>query len=127
MKKQISEKQFAANRINAAKSTGPKTPGGKYNSSRNDTAHGFLATSILIPGESRERFLSLLASFINQFQPDDPHSLALVENMAVSRWRSRHENRYDRQHHPSADRLLRPKTKNADSKPLSEANKREIH
>src|SRR5277367_6396210 len=84
---QVSEKQLAANRVNAAKSTGAKTPGGKYNSSRNATTHGFLATSILVPGESRERFLELLASLITEFEPDTPNEFALVETMAVSRWR----------------------------------------
>ena len=84
---ELTEKQLAANRANAAKSTGPKTPGGKYNSSRNAITHGFLATSILLPGESRERFLELLSSLITEFEPETPNEFALVETMAVARWR----------------------------------------
>jgi len=84
----ISEKQLAANKANAAKSTGAKTIGGKYNSSRNAITHGFLATSIVLPGESRERFLELLASLINEFEPATANELNLVETMAVCRWRT---------------------------------------
>ena len=36
-----SEKQIAANRANAKRSTGPKTPAGKIASSRNAFRHGF--------------------------------------------------------------------------------------
>ena len=39
-RKPISEKQLAANRANAAKSTGPTSIAGKANSSRNSYKHG---------------------------------------------------------------------------------------
>jgi hypothetical protein len=83
----ISEKQLAANRANAAKSTGPKTPGGRRNSSRNAMTHGLLANSILIEGESKPRFLHLLASLVDEFEPSTPSEHMLVETMAVARWR----------------------------------------
>jgi hypothetical protein len=86
---EISEKQLAANRANAAKSTGPKTPGGRRNSSRNATTHGLLANSILIEGESKPRFLQLIASLVNEFEPSTPSEHMLVETMAVARWRLR--------------------------------------
>jgi hypothetical protein len=35
------ERQIAANRVNAKKSTGPKTPAGKLRSTRNAYRHGF--------------------------------------------------------------------------------------
>src|SRR5579864_814594 len=41
----ISEEQLAANRANAAKSTGPRTPEGKARSARNSRAHGFTAST----------------------------------------------------------------------------------
>jgi hypothetical protein len=37
----ISEKKLIANRLNAQKSTGPKTALGKFRSSRNALKHGF--------------------------------------------------------------------------------------
>ena len=91
----LTEKQLAANRANAQKSTGPKTPGGKHNSalnsrnSGNSTNHGFLATSILLPGESRERFLELLSALITEFLPETTNEMALVETMVIALWRLR--------------------------------------
>jgi hypothetical protein len=83
------EQQLAANRANAQKSTGPKTPGGKYISSRNGTRDGSFAESIILPGESAERFRKLHASYIDQFQPATVYERDLVETMTVNRWRLR--------------------------------------
>jgi hypothetical protein len=83
----LSEKRLTANRANALKSTGPKTPGGKRNSSRNALKHGILARTVLIDNESRQRFYELLSSFTSEFQPASPDEWAMVETMAVARWR----------------------------------------
>jgi hypothetical protein len=83
----LSEKQLAANRANAAKSRGPVISGGRRNSSRNALKHGMFAQTILLPGESRERFLKLLADLTTEFQATTPNELALVETMAFCRWR----------------------------------------
>jgi hypothetical protein len=83
----LSEKQLAANRANAAKSRGPVTIGGRRNSSRNAIRHGMFAQSILLPGESRDRFLQLLAELTTEFEATTPSELALVETMAFCRWR----------------------------------------
>jgi hypothetical protein len=52
----LSEKQLAANRANALKSTGPRTEAGKARSSRNAVRHAMLARSVLLRCESAERF-----------------------------------------------------------------------
>jgi hypothetical protein len=83
----LSEKQLAANRTNARKSRGPITPGGRRNSSRNALKHGMFAQTILLPGESRERFLKLLADLTTEYDATTPNELALVETMAFCRWR----------------------------------------
>jgi len=83
------EKQRAANRQNAQKSTGPKTPGGKYISSQNAIAHGLLAQSVLLPNESPERFRALHTSYLNTFPPDSQETLDLIETLTVARWRLR--------------------------------------
>jgi hypothetical protein len=83
----ITDAQLAANRANAQKSTGPTTPGGKRNSSQNALTHGFLARSILLPGESPDRFHALLASYTTQFLPASQDEHDLIETMAVCRWR----------------------------------------
>jgi len=43
----VSDKQLAANRRNAKRSTGPKTPAGKSTASRNALRHGFSTPSTL--------------------------------------------------------------------------------
>jgi hypothetical protein len=87
----LSEKQLAANRANGRKSRGPVTPGGLRNSSRNAIEHGMFAQTILLPGESRECFLKLLADLTTEFQATTPNEFALVETMAETmaycRWR----------------------------------------
>jgi hypothetical protein len=84
---QLTDKQLAANRANAAKSTGPKTITGKRNSSRNALRHARLAKTILIDGENAEPFLQLLADLTADFQPSTTHEQNLVDTMAVARWR----------------------------------------
>jgi hypothetical protein len=83
----VSDKQLAANRANAAKSTGAKTPEGKRNSSRNATKHGALCHTIVLEGESCSRFAALLASFQAEFNPQTPCEQALVDTITAARWR----------------------------------------
>jgi hypothetical protein len=83
----LTEKQIAANRANSKLSTGPRSVAGKINSSRNATTHGFLAQSILLPGESRPKFLKLVADLTAEFEPATQDQHGLVVTMAVARWR----------------------------------------
>jgi hypothetical protein len=85
----ISERKLSANRENAQKSTGPRTPEGKRNSSLNSSRHAILAQSILIEEESADRFAEHLNSFIADFCPSDNTERHLVELMAINNWRMR--------------------------------------
>ena len=49
------KRQIAANRRNARKSAGPKTPQGKATASMNALRHGLRARKVVIPGEKQER------------------------------------------------------------------------
>jgi hypothetical protein len=80
-----SQKQAA--RINGAKSRGAITPEGKLASSRNAMTHGLLSGTIVLNGESEERFNTLLADLHAELQPQTTVEMTLVENMAVARWR----------------------------------------
>ena len=82
-----SERRSAANRANASKSTGPTTPAGKQKASRNSLRHGILARTIVLHGESLKRFNALLTALTEELQPQTGIESALVENMAVARWR----------------------------------------
>ena len=82
-----SQKQIQASRINGARSRGPVTGQGKRNSSRNSLRHGLLARTVVLEEESSERFLELLAGYMEEYQPSAPSQVSLVETMAVARWR----------------------------------------
>jgi hypothetical protein len=82
-----SDRQIAANRANAAKSTGPRSSKGRGIAARNGTRHGMLARTIVLEGESPNRFMLLLGALQDEFQPQTCVQRSLVETMAVARWR----------------------------------------
>ena len=81
------ERQIEASRANGAKSRGPVTPEGKYNSSRNAFKHGLLADTVVLKSELKERFLELLNDLMEELQPETSIEYSLVETMAAARWR----------------------------------------
>ena len=99
MTKPISAKQLAANRRNAKKSTGPRTPAGKRRSSRNSLKHGFLARHVLVSGgdgaEAHAEFDRLLADLFAELRPQGIIEEALVERIATCYWRLGRAQRYE--------------------------------
>jgi len=93
------DKQIAANRVNALKSTGPTTEVGKVISSRNSLKHGLLAKEVVITAgagtENREEFDVLLTDLTSQFKPEGTLEEMLVEKIAVAYWRLRRAHRYE--------------------------------
>jgi hypothetical protein len=81
-----SDRRIEANRRNAQKSTGPITPEGKAKSSLNSLRHGLLARTVVLDGESTDRFHELLASLQDELQPEGAVEYILVEIMAVACW-----------------------------------------
>ncbi|QDV34807.1 hypothetical protein [Tautonia plasticadhaerens] len=63
-----SEKQLAANRRNALRSTGPRTAEGKLRSRRNGLVHG-LAAQVVVPEEDRAAFDAQLARWDREMGP----------------------------------------------------------
>ena len=80
------DKQIQANRANAKKSTGPRSQAGRAQSAKNGQSHSWLARTVVIPGESPDRFLALLTQFEEEYAPQTSVELTLVENMATARW-----------------------------------------
>jgi len=80
--------QITANRLNAERSTGPKTEEGKARSCRNRLSHGFAGSMLLITGEEREQFNLLLADLHHEFQPATASEQILLERMAQNQWLS---------------------------------------
>jgi hypothetical protein len=83
------DKQIEANRINAEKSTGPRTEEGKQASSQNALKHGLLAQRSVIPGEDPAEFDALVTWFENTFHPSNAYEFSLVRQMADAEWRLR--------------------------------------
>jgi len=79
--------QIDANRRNAKKSTGPKTPEGKASSRRNGLRHGLTATTCMLAGEDPEALLDLLEELRDKYDPQDTDEEFLLERMAKARFR----------------------------------------
>ena len=80
-------KQIDANRRNALKSTGPKTPEGKAKVSMNSLRHGLRARTVVLPGESREEFEQLCNDLEREWTPLSRTAQFYLEQMAVSQWK----------------------------------------
>jgi hypothetical protein len=83
------EKQFEANRLNAQKSTGPRTPEGRAAVRLNGVKHGLTAETIVLKGESEADFTKLLDSLEAEHDPASPTEEALVVQLAMATWRLR--------------------------------------
>lgn len=86
------DRQYAANRQNALRSTGPRTAGGRVRSSQNATTHGLTATRVVLDGEDEEEFLNLQAAIREEFEAQKPRGaleLQLIMQVAATLWRLR--------------------------------------
>ncbi|MFN0170746.1 MAG: hypothetical protein ACKV22_30360 [Bryobacteraceae bacterium] len=81
--------QINANRRNALKSTGPKTPAGKVRSSRNALLHGLASKQIVLNTEDETAFQALYAEFHDEYQPATATERTLVQQVAIAAWRLR--------------------------------------
>jgi hypothetical protein len=84
-----SEKKAEANRRNALKSTGPKTPEGKAAVRLNALKHGLLSQEILLPGEDEEALRDLGEHLQAELQPVGELENLLVDRIIASYWRLR--------------------------------------
>ena len=77
--------RIEASRANGAKSRGPVTEEGKQASSQNSRTHGLLSKKVVLAGESQEEFEALLASFLEEHQPETATERDLIEKMVIAR------------------------------------------
>ena len=84
-----SQKQMDANRANAGKSTGPRTPGGKERSKMNAVTHGLTAQSSVLPGEDRSQLEALSASLMGQLKPRGVVQRIVAERVVSLAWKLR--------------------------------------
>ena len=81
------EAQIEANRANAQKSTGPRTPEGKAVVSRNAVTHGLLARAGVLPGEDAQEFETHRDELRKQLRPGSPLEEVLAERIVDLSWR----------------------------------------
>ena len=83
------KKQIAANRRNAQKATGPRTPRGKAVSRLNALRHG-LRARVTLPGENLKELTQIRDLFLRSYHPQTPEQVRLVEQMASANWQLRY-------------------------------------
>jgi len=87
----LSPRRIAANRQNAAKSTGPRTADGKHRSSLNASKHGLrareLANAVRELGEDPADFQRLRKDLTSATEPEDLVESLLVDDLAALWWK----------------------------------------
>src|SRR5437764_10247347 len=73
--------QITANRANALKSTGPRSPEGKSASRFNALKHGLDADSLVLPGEDPAEYDALVRGYHESLNPATPEECFHVDTM----------------------------------------------
>jgi len=84
---ETTQKQIEANKLNAEKSTGPKTEEGKAISKHNAIKHGLLSEQVLMKNENEEDLLELEKKLRSELKPATEIELLLVDKIASGFWR----------------------------------------
>jgi hypothetical protein len=92
-----------SNQKNAMLSTGPKTPQGLKQSSKNALKHGLTSKHVVLASESLEDYTALLESMMESLRPCDHVESLLVQRATHYAWRLRRierteTNMFDRGH-----------------------------
>ncbi len=85
--KMATEAQIIANRRNAQKSTGPRTPDGKAAVSQNPVKHGLTAATDVINTESKADFDLYHDRLLAELAPDSSMESMLAERVVSLSWR----------------------------------------
>jgi hypothetical protein len=87
--KTVTERQLAANRANAQKSTGPRSPETKAKVAQNRVRHGLTGAFRLLPTEDPEQYNEFLNQCMLDEKPVGIIEVELVKTMAQHLWMSR--------------------------------------
>jgi hypothetical protein len=82
-----SEARLRANRLNARKSTGPRTAEGKQRASLNATRHGLTAQVLTLTPEELKGLQALIGDFEKQYQPATTQEKHLVHMLGQLQFR----------------------------------------
>jgi hypothetical protein len=81
-----SEARIQANRLNAQKSTGPRTPEGKAAVSQNAVTHGLFA-AVAFHQEERDEYARYREGLLRELEPDGIQEMDLAERIVSLSWR----------------------------------------
>lgn len=79
--------QYAANRLNALKSTGPATPQGKARSSMNALRHGLTARVVVLPSEDMAAYKTFSTEIVDSLDAQTPVESQFAQTVADNMWR----------------------------------------
>ena len=80
---EISPARLAANRANAQKSTGPRTPEGKARSRANAYRHGLAGEGVVLPEDQLEVVAAVAAEITDELRPHGPMGRILTHRVAA--------------------------------------------
>jgi hypothetical protein len=89
--------QILANRLNALKSTGPRTAEGKAAVSQNAVKHGLFAEHDVISSESEADFNLYRQQLLDELSPVSPMESMLTERIVTLSWRLKRAGRFQNQ------------------------------
>src|SRR5215203_3308236 len=88
-------KQVAANRLNAQKSTGPRTAHGKRRSRQNAVIHGLTAETVITALENASDYQAFETIIAADYQPRSATEALLVTELVSVLWRLRRSTRIE--------------------------------
>ena len=77
-------RQIEANRLNAQRSTGPRTTEGKEQARRNALKHGLAGAGVVLPDDESEAIQERLAQWYSSIRPWNPYEVWLTEQIVVA-------------------------------------------
>jgi hypothetical protein len=80
------QSQILANRINATKSTGPKSAAGKAQASQNATTHGFYAKAFVVADNEQADFAEIRDNLFDEYAPRDATSEDIFQQILHASW-----------------------------------------
>src|SRR3982750_516552 len=90
-----SDAQIRANKRNAQRSTGPRTPEGKQRSSTNAVKHALTAKHVVLPWENIGDYFELHGALLRRYHPETPAEMFLVDQLAQNWWRLNRSRRFE--------------------------------
>src|SRR5260370_24913320 len=84
-----SQRQIEANRLNAERSTGPRTPDGKERVASNALKHGLTGKRVVLPNEDPEEFDAFRSALWVELGPQGALEEVLADEIVADAWRLR--------------------------------------